>query len=199
MDVFIGLTVFIVIAIFSYSYYVKQYVNASMVKVPTGSVAWDGETVYPAGSVHLPFKYQLIDIEERITTFGVDVLGLVSVVDTFSDESGYATEEGHNDKGPFGKQTISGKSGNQIVTTRQSAEYKYRYIIVWKPNLDRIRQFVKSGNIPDRIAELLRTIPDLNMSAYADTLGITVVRWDTPKKKTVTDSVDLGDGVEIPY
>jgi hypothetical protein len=58
---------------------------------------------------------------------------------------------------------------------------------------------VKSGNIEAKIAELLRTIPDLDMNEYADILGITIVRWDTPKKRRDAGSIELGDGIEIPY
>jgi hypothetical protein len=199
MDVFVGLVIFLIIAIFSYGYYVEKYVNATMTKVPSGSVAWDGEQIYPAGTVSIPFVYKIIDIEERITTFGVDVLGLVSVIDTTSSESGSTFEEGLNDKGSFSKSVSSTKFGGQTVTTRQSAEFKHRYIIVWKPNLARIRQFVKAGDIPERLAEILRTIPDVDMRDYADTLGIEIVKWETPKKKRATGSVELAEGVEIPY
>jgi hypothetical protein len=190
---------FVIAGIAGGFYYYNEYLKAQRLSVvPTGSIAWDGSTVHPEGA-QLPAKYELINIEERITAFGVDVLGLVSVIDTDSSETSYADEEGHTEKGPISKRTVSGKSGNQSVMTRQSAEFKHRYVIVWKPNVERIRQFVKSGNIEAKIAELLRTIPDLDMNQYADILGITIVRWETPKKRRAAGSIDLGDGVEIPY
>jgi hypothetical protein len=199
MEIFLGLAVFIVIAYFSYAYYIGQYQNETTVKVPAGSIAWDGETVYPAGTISLPNHYQLISIDEQITPFGVDVLGLISVIDTSSSESGHSSEDGYNDKGPFSNSAGSTKSGYQSVTTRQPDAYKYRFIIVWKPNIQRMRQFVKAGNIPDRLAELLRTIPDVNLNDYADTLGIEFVKVETPKKKKSAGSVELADGTDIPY
>lgn len=193
------LLLFVVAAIGGGIYFYLQYEKDKLHDVvPAGSVAWDGVTAHLPGQP-LPVSYKLIDIEDRITSFGVDVLGLVSVIDTSSNETGYSTEDGHTDKGPISKNTHSGKSGNQTVTTRQSTEFKYRYIIVWKPDLDRIRQFVKSGNIELKIAELLRTIPDLDMNQYAEILGITIVRWDTPKKKPGFGSVQLSDDSGIPY
>jgi hypothetical protein len=193
------LLLFVVAAIGGGIYFYSQYEKDKLGDVvPAGSVAWDGVTAHLPGQP-LPVSYQLIDIEERITSFGVDVLGLVSVIDTSSNETGYSTEEGYSEKGPLSKSVQSGKSGNSTVTTRQSTEFKYRYIIVWKPDLDRIRQFLKSGNIELKIAELLRTIPDLDMNQYAEILGITIVRWDSPKKRQYSISVELGDGVDIPY
>ncbi len=179
--------------------WVDQYRKSLVVKVLPGTVAFDGETVYPSGTIKLPYKYQIVDIEDRITAFGVDVMGLVSIIDTTTSENTWNNEEGYNDKGPFSKSVSGGKSGIQTVSTRQADNFKFRYIITWKPNTERIRQFLKAGNIPERLAELLRTIPDLEMADYADTLGITVIRWDTPKKRKDAGSVDLGDGSEIPY
>lgn len=194
------LLLFVVAAIGGGLYFYLQYEKDKLGDVvPAGSVAWDGVTAHLPGQPLPASHHQLIDIEERITSFGVDVLGLVSVIDTSSSETGYSTEDGHTEKGPISKSVRSGKSGNQIVTTRQSTEYKYRYIIVWKPDVSRIRQFVKSGNIESKIAELLRTIPDLDMNQYAEILGITIVRWDTPKKKPDFGSVQLSDDSGIPY
>jgi hypothetical protein len=190
---------FVVAAIGGGFYFFLQYQkDKEKDVVPTGYVAWDGLNAYPAGSPLPEGQIKFVDIEERITTFGVDVLGLISVIDTSTDESGHVAESGYNDKGHLEKNTLSRRSGNQTVTTRQSAEFKNRYVIVWKPDTSRIRQFLKSGNVPDRIAELLRTMPDVDLAEYAELLGIEIVRFTTPPKKE-TSGVELGDGVEIPY
>jgi hypothetical protein len=191
--------VFVVIALGSLPFFLNAYEKATIVSVPEGSVAWDGETAFPAGDHSIVHRYELVDIEPRITTFGVDVLGLVSVIDTAADESGSGTEEGQSEKGYFSKHVSSGKSGSQTVTTRQSAEFKHRYIIVWQPDVDRIRQYLKAGNVPARLAELLRTMPDLDLEEYTDTLGIEIVSIQKPEKKKTIDSIEVADGAEIPY
>ncbi len=177
-----------------YSYYKKQ-----TVMVPVGSVAWDGEETYPPGEQQIPYHYQIINTEERITAFGVDILGTVSIIDTSTRESGWTSDAQDSPEGRMFSFGNSGKDVFQSVKTRTREAFKYRYIIVWKPNPARIRQFMNAGDVEQRFAELLRTIPDLEMANYADILGIEVIRWDTPKKRQESGSIELGDDVEIPY
>ncbi len=195
----VGFIVFLIIAAFTGWYFLFSYRKQAHVSVPRGYVAWDGEQVYHAGEHQIPYEYQLVDIEERITTFGVDVLGTVSIVDTDFDETVSSHEDGYTDKGSFSKSGSSSKVGSNVVRTRQRENIRHRYIFVWKPNLEKLGTFLKRQPIPEAIAGLLRTVPEVDLEKYADYLGITFVSVEGLKPGAATAGVAIGDGVEIPY
>jgi hypothetical protein len=196
----IGFIIFIIIAAFTGWYFYFKYHNDTRVKVPPGFVAWDGEMAYGAGEHFFPFEYKLVDIEERITTFGVDVLGTVSIVDTDYDESISSHDDGYTEKGYFAKSGGSSKSGNTVVRTRQREHFKHRYVFVWKPNIQKIGTYLKQPSIPEAIARLLRTMPEIDLEKYADYLGIVIVSTEGIKPaSSSTTGVAIGEGIELPY
>src|SRR5437763_1821748 len=169
----VGFIIFLIIAAFAGWYHYFIYRKQAHVSVPRGYVAWDGEQIYPAGEHQIPYEYQLVDIEERITTFGVDVLGTVSIVDTDFDETVSSHEDGYTDKGSFSKSGSSSKVGSNVVRTRQRENIRHRYISVGKPNREKPGTSLKRQPIPEAIAALLRTVPHVDLEKYADYLGIT--------------------------
>lgn len=195
----VGFIVFLIIAAFTGWYFLFSYRKQAHVSVPRGYVAWDGEQVYQAGEHQIPYEYQLVDIEERITTFGVDVLGTVSIVDTDIDETISSSESGYSEKGSFSKSGVVSKYGSNVQRTRQRENIKHRYIFVWKPNLEKLGTFLKRQPIPQAIADLLRTVPNLDIEKYADILGITFVSIEGLNPAISQAGVFVGDGVEVPY
>ncbi|HVT02966.1 MAG TPA: hypothetical protein VHL58_06270, partial [Thermoanaerobaculia bacterium] len=100
-----------IIAVSAYAFW--KYQQDLIVMVPTGSVGWDGEELYPAGTYQTPYQVQIINIEDRITTFGVDVLGTVSIIDTDTNESGWDSSSGETPTGPVSSNRNFGKNISQ--------------------------------------------------------------------------------------
>jgi hypothetical protein len=164
-------------------------------KVHEGFVGWDGETVYQAGEIWTLNQVQMIDVSERFATFGLDQLGVISAVNTNRSEN-------INDRirgGILGSDSERNtrKDFSETIFTRERENIRHRFVIVWKPNPENLRTYLKQGNIDERLAELLRTLPDADLKSYQDLLGITIVRTDGAKPKKV-EGLTIGEGIEIP-
>ena len=66
-----------------------------------------------------------------------------------------------------------------------------------KPNTEKLPTYLKQGSIDNRLADLLRTLPDADLKSYQDLLGITIVKTDGAKPKKV-EGLSIGEGIEIP-
>jgi len=164
-------------------------------KVEEGFVGWDGETVFPAGKGWTLNQVQMVDVSERFATFGVDQLGMVSVVSTNRTENISDHVRGGIIYSESDRNTR--KHFSETVSTRERENIRHRFVIVWKPNAQKLPTYLKQGNIDNRLADLLRTLPDADLKAYQDLLGITIVRTDGAKPKKV-EGLSIGEGIEIP-
>lgn len=160
--------------------------------VPPHHIGWDGEIAYEPGEHWHRWEMRLVNMTPRITTFGVNVMGVVSVVSTDRDESGF--KETKDGVMPYGL------SMHERVKTEQREPFQYRYVMAWQPDRKRLHLYLENeGTIDARLQELLRTVPDLKLKRYQHILGITMLSMDkvTPGEKRT--AVALGDGVEVPY
>lgn len=161
------------------------------VVIPVGHIGWDGENVYPPGRPWSIHQIDVLSIEENITTFGEDELGIIQVVDTHRYE--YGTDNYAEKNGSWTR------SMSESVTTRAPKTYKNRKIIVWKPDEKNIRTYLRSGHIPSLLAELLRTVPTVELERYEDKLGINILSTEGIEKTEASAAVGIGEGVDIPY
>lgn len=165
-------------------------------EVEEDHVGWDGKRVYKAGTHWSLFEIQMVDVRMRFTPFGVDELGAVSLVSTNRSETVDDVVRG----GIFipGSERNTRRYLSETVATRERENSRHRFVIIWRPNEAKLRTYLKQPNIEAQLAELLRTLPDADLSKYQDLLGITIEDKDgkTPRKG---DGVTIADGVEIPY
>jgi hypothetical protein len=126
-----------------------------------------------------------------VTTFGEDELGITQVVDTARSESG--ADDYDDRSGKWSRAT------QERVTTRGPKSYKNRRIIVWRPDVSRIQRYIGPEEVPARLAELLRTVPTVNLESYGELFGITILKIEGVAKPENSTGVTVGDGVEIPY
>ena len=165
-------------------------------EVEEDHVGWDGKRVYPAGTHWTLFEVQMVDVSERFTTFGVDQLGAVSLVSTNRSETVDDVVRG----GIIipGSERNTRKHISETIATKERENLRHRYVIVWKPNTEKLRTYLKQSNVDAHLADLLRTLPDADLTKYQDMLGIAIVRTDGAKPRK-GDGVTIADGIEIPY
>jgi hypothetical protein len=166
------MTYFIVISILFTLYCLWNYHRQLTVLVPSGSVAWDGSMMYPPGQHQIPLTYEIHSLAPRITYFGQDESGKVQVI-------------------------VPPQNSFEHVPT-----FRKRIALEWKPDENRILVFLKSGDVVDQIAKLLSVNLKTDLTKYAEKFGIVVVNTEGFGKKpgnAESDSVELGDGVEIEY
>jgi hypothetical protein len=163
-------------------------------KVDDDFVGWDGETVYSKGKHWTLYQVQLVDVSERFTTFGVDQLGMVSVVSTERTEHITDNVRGGIIYSESARDTR--KHFSETVSTRERENIRNRFVIVWKPNTEKLRTYLKQGSIDNRLADLLRTLPDADLKSFQDLLGIAIVRT-AGRKPEKLEGVSVGDGIAI--
>jgi hypothetical protein len=160
--------------------------------VPPEHIGWDGKQIYEAGEHWHPWQIRIINMAPRITTFGVDVMGTVSIISTERDESGF--KETKDGPMPYGV------SMRERTQTQQREHFQYRYVMTWQPDKKRLNLYLQNeGTIDGRLRELLRTVPDLKLKRYEHVLGIRMLWMDKVSPGDKRTSVSLGDGVEVPY
>src|SRR5260370_39136593 len=137
------------------------------------AVAWDGSIMYPPGQHEIPYGYEIVFLKPRITYFGQDESGKVHVIPP--EDKTYLSFERKPDLPNFRK----------------------RIAIEWQPDEKNILTFLKSGDVKQKIAELLSVNLRVDLSKYAEKFGMIILNTEGLGKQS--GSVELGDGVEIPY